>query len=275
MSTSFHKNQRGLGQVLIVVLIVVILGVGGTGYYVWSKQKDKTSSTGTTSQALVSDQAVADACNKVLSDKDFCRFASNWKSLENFKSTLSTSGKNGSSIMTVEAESSDRSKVVIMSEGKETAAYITIGDASYIKDVSDGSWTKFTGNSASSASEVKDGIKIDDFSDSSSTDPNKIQYKKVTKEACGSLTCFKYQIIDPSSPDIEQFVWFDTKDYLLRRWTHKGAEGTTDMSVSYDKVKISEPSPIKSTTDTSNNTMPSQAEIEAAIQAAQAAGSEE
>jgi len=83
------------------------------------------------------------------------------------------------------------------------------------------------------------------------------------------LTCFKYQITDTSTPTTETFVWFDTKDFLLRRITTKDGVNTSDMTLSYDKVSISTPSPVKSSSSSSDNTVPTQAQIDAAMQAAQ------
>jgi len=255
----------------VIFIIVIVLAVGGVGYYVFSKHKDSTNANLSPAE-VASSKAVADACNKALNDKDFCKFASNWKGLESYKSTITTTTKDGTSAFAVEAESSTKSKTTTSTGGKESSAFVTIGNDFYTKDESDGSWTKYVGSATKEeSSNIKDDIKVSDFS-TDSTATGKTQYKKIGKEPCGNLTCFKYQVIDPSTPTTDQFIWFDTKDYLLRRWSSKDADGTTDMTISYEKVSVSVPSPIKSTIDSSSSSSggaPTQAQIDAAMKAAE------
>jgi len=64
--------------------------------------------------------------------------------------------------------------------GKESAAYVTIGKDSYIKDETDGSWTKFTNDAATSSTpDIKGDIKVSDFS---AAELAKTQYKKSVKK---------------------------------------------------------------------------------------------
>ena len=249
--THTTKAQDGFAHIMLLLAAVVLVGVGGVGYYVFTKQKSSSSSM----SPIVSSAAnkeVNDACNKQLSDKDFCKFASNWQVLENYKSTLVSTSKTGTTTMNMETDGADKTKAVTFQDGKEISAFITIGKTFYTKDEADGSWTKFTDDSITQPStKIKDEVKITDFKESKA-ETDKTQYKKIGKEACDKLTCFKYQIIDPKTPTSEQFVWFDTRDYVMRRWLTKDIEGTTDMKLSYDKVAISAPSPIKSTTTSSS-----------------------
>lgn len=254
------KRQGGFAHMMILVVVVVLAAVGGVGYYVMSKQKDSSSSS---SKSTVSDKAVADACNKSLNDKDFCKFASNWKGLEHYKTVITSTTGGVNSTMVMEVENEDKSKMTMTDNGKETAAYITIGKDNYTKDLTDGKWTKYTSAPTTDTDKVdiKDDIDVTDFD----TTTDKTEYKKIGKEACDNLTCFKYQIVDPEQPKLEQFIWFDTKDYLLRRLTTKEGADLTDMKMSYDKVSISAPSPIKTADESS--AAPTQAEYEAMINA--------
>ncbi len=260
MKLHFKDNQRGITTVLIVVIALVI--AGGAGFFVWNSQKDKDSSN--TNQAI-SDRATEEACNKVVDDKDFCKFASNWAGLTNYTTTITNTTAEGTSVLTVETESTGKNRVVTTQDGKEVAAYITIGTSSYVKDLSDGGWVKYTSDAPNAdVSDVKDEINVN-FSEE-----DKIEYKNVGKEKCGDLDCFKYQIIDPDTPIMEQFVWFDTKDYLLRRFTSKEGANLTDMSIRYGNVTITEPSPIKGTPAPTSIDPELQRQIEEAIQASQA-----
>jgi hypothetical protein len=69
-------------------------------------------------------------------------------------------------------------------------------------------------------------------------------YKKIGKEACGNLTCFKYEVVDPSSPG-KQTLWFDDKDYQLRRMRIESEGTVSDQVFAYSSVSITAPSPTK------------------------------
>jgi outer membrane lipoprotein-sorting protein len=73
-----------------------------------------------------------------------------------------------------------------------------------------------------------------------------VTYKKIDTEACGSLTCFKYQITDSASPGSTQYAWFDNGAYLLREWKSSDSSGSsTDMTISYQAISITAPSPVQ------------------------------
>jgi hypothetical protein len=71
-------------------------------------------------------------------------------------------------------------------------------------------------------------------------------YKNLGTEACEKLTCYKYQVIDTGVPDDTQYIWFDNKDYQLRRTRYEGKDGSVSESTySYNKFNITVPSPVK------------------------------
>jgi outer membrane lipoprotein-sorting protein len=72
-----------------------------------------------------------------------------------------------------------------------------------------------------------------------------LSFKNLGTEACGSLTCYKYQVSDTAIPG-KQYVWFDTSSYKLRRWQYINGSDTTDMTLSYSTVTITAPSPVQS-----------------------------
>jgi hypothetical protein len=63
--------------------------------------------------------------------------------------------------------------------------------------------------------------------------------------ACGSLICYKYAIADRTQPSAVQDMWFDTTSYKLREWTYHGTTGSTIMTIAYQPVSITAPSPVK------------------------------
>ena len=136
------------------------------------------------------------------------------------------------------------------------------------------SWTKYSSGSAPSTTNPSSDIKTE-FSDTSTPADKRIQYKSMGKEKCGKLTCYKYQVVDPASAGTTNYVWFDTKDYRLQRWYGKDANGTNDFVITYGSVKISTPSPVvDASAPSAAGGTPSQAEINAAMQQAQAAAAQ-
>jgi hypothetical protein len=247
MGISLHKHQSGVAHLVIILVVVVLAVVGGAGYVVLSKNKDKISDASTKLIDTAASKQLNSACIKEIDDKDFCRFASNWSLATNYTTVITTKGADGTNVMKLETESSDKTSMTTTTDGKETAAYITIGKTSYTKDYTDNKWTKYTSTDTDSSADtdVKSEIKIDDFTDSDTSTVAKTEYKKIGKEACGNLTCFKYQIIDPDDQMNTQFIWFDDEDYLLRKYTGNTIDETFEMVLSYTKVTVKEPSPVK------------------------------
>lgn len=151
----------------------------------------------------------------------------------------------GSSTMVIEVDANQNSRTVSTSNGTEIAAFVYLNKTTYVKDYTDGAWTKFTTTDSTEDTNPSDELDFTFDNEPSDAAANKTEYKSLGKEACGSLNCFKYQIIDPAAPGDESIVWFDDKDYKLRRYSFKNAEGSTDMTYSYESVTITEPSPIK------------------------------
>ncbi|PJE65430.1 hypothetical protein COU91_01650 [Candidatus Saccharibacteria bacterium CG10_big_fil_rev_8_21_14_0_10_47_8] len=261
-----NKNeQQGIAHLLLIVLIAVV--VAGIGFAAWRVSSNKKASNGTSSATTaVADKTVQDACNKQLNDKDFCKFASNYKLTGvSYHSVITTVASGKTSTISMDVDGKDNSSMVTSGAGKETAAFISLNKATYMKDESSGSWLKYPAADSTTAPKETDpssDIKIDS---SNLTENNTISYKSLGKEACGKLTCFKYQVVDSQNPGTTQYIWFDTKDYMMQRWSSKDANGSTDMTFTYKSVTIKEPSPV---TDFSAQ---SSADLQAAQEAAAAA----
>lgn len=73
-----------------------------------------------------------------------------------------------------------------------------------------------------------------------------ITYKALGTVACGSLTCYKYQVTDSTTPTATQYAWFDNKNYELRQWQYTDSGDTDDITISYGAVNITKPSPVQS-----------------------------
>lgn len=236
MKMSLRKDERGLAQVALIALVVLVIAVIGLAAWQISK-KDKNNAGSGTSTA--SKKEVQNQCESVIDDKDLCKFAAAMSNDDiAYTATLSTTtASDAPGSMTLKSDGKGNSEVVSNGSGFDFDV-ITLNNASYMKN-SDGSWTK-TPSSSDLATNPSESLKYNFTKD------DKDDYKKVGKEACGNRTCFKYQFFDKTNTSDETFVWFDTKDYRLQKLTFKSSDqGTSEMSFTYGKVTISEPSPIK------------------------------
>jgi hypothetical protein len=264
------KDQRGFSPMVVVSLIVVLAVAGFAAWAVMNKNKTTTS----TPAATVQTSAVQTACNKVYHDATLCKFAAanaNFGKLAYTAVDTAVDAQGQTSKFTIEADGKGNTSVT-SSGGSTSFASIQIGNTSYIKSPGSTSWTKYTSNAPATTNPASN-IKAS-FSDSSTPAAQQIHYKKLGTQACGKLTCLKYQIIDPASAGTTQYAWFDTKDYRLQQWYSKAADGSTNtFAITYAAVKISVPSPVvdASAAATPSTSTPSAAQIQAEEQAAQAA----
>jgi outer membrane lipoprotein-sorting protein len=238
MKISRQTDQQGFAHVLLVIIIVAVLGViGFVGWKVVSKKATDTAAN------TVSRAALEAACKET--DKNVCKFMASWKSQKYYTVTTKSTSDGTTSESTYQSEGT--TKFHLTAKGETPYEMIVLGNDTYTK-ASNGTWWKQTTKPEetkkfSSAADPSEKVVDDTTAD---TPESKTTYKNLGKEACGNLTCYKYQVIDSSSPDDKSYIWFDTKDYQLRRTRDEAKDGTvTDSTYSYDKVAITVPSPVK------------------------------
>ncbi len=235
-------KQKGSKTPIIIIgaaILVVILGAVGFFFF-----KDLIMpAKGLTGKVLNS--------NCKLNDKDLCKFVSSFTGLDNMsaKSVTTINGKKTESV--IEIQGTDKSHITSSSNGKEESNYIAIGSTTYMKDYTDNKWWKSTVDTSTTSKEKTDWKA--EFEKSVNDNTDKTTYKKIGKEACGTLTCLKYQVIDPSITGSTEYIWFDTKNYALRKTLSETKEGvTTETTFSYDHINIVAPSPTKEMTSATN-----------------------
>lgn len=219
-------------QAKLIVLIVVVIIVGG-GIYLATKDKGTSVN-----------KELQSKCTTEVNDETFCKFVGVFGNAGDYKVSISSNDQSGASVIELASDSKGNSSMVVKKDGQEQGSIIVFNGVTYLKDPTDGQWFKFSSTDANKPEVLdlkKEFAKGDFKGDAGQT----LQYKKIGTEACGNLSCFKYQVVDPQKSNEESFVWFDTKDYLLRRVTAKNDGNTTDMNLTYTKVSISEPSPTK------------------------------
>lgn len=226
------SNEKGFSPVIIVAIIAVIAVIGGGAYYLLTKEDAKDTPTNS-SQSAVDNQS----CVAAVNDEIFCRFVTSWNANESIVTTISSPSEN--SVMTIRSNNKDSHSTITSANGSKNEIIILNG-VSYMKLGDATSWTKF--GDAGSATPTDDYTPSFDFSaEETKTNTSVVN---LGEEACGDLTCHKYQIVDASAPGTETTVWFDTQDFKARKMTTKTGEGTAELTFSYEEVTITEPSPI-------------------------------
>lgn len=234
------KGGGGGKAVVFIIIILVIIVLGG-GYVAYAKLVKKASSLG----AVFSPATLKLDPNCKYNDPDLCKFMNNWKSVDDMIVTSDSTGSDGKgSTLTLKIKGSDKDQMIVTEAGKETYNYITIGNTSYTKDYTDNKWFKYT------YSADKDLVKSEeskiDFDAKEENVADKTTYQKIGTEACGKYTCFKYQVIDPAVTDSTEYIYFDNKEYLLRKTRSEAKDGSiSEAAFDYSNFSISEPSPVK------------------------------
>lgn len=182
-------------------------------------------------------------CMTEVNDELFCKFAGAFGNVNTFKVTATSKSEQGTSSFEISTDAKDNNQMIVKQNGQEQANVVVYNGTTYLKDYSDGKWFKYASNDPNKpqVTDLKKEFAKGDFKSDSG---KKITYTKIGTESCDKLKCYKYQVKDPDTPG-DNFLWFDTKNYLLRRITLKDGNSSTEMTVNYEAVNITEPSPTK------------------------------
>ena len=238
MTKKFQKNMSGLAHVQLALLVAVIIGV--VGLVGW-----KVSDNSSTSSISINKE-VQDKCMAAVNDEQFCKFAGAFGNVGDYKVAVNSTEQTGTSTLELANDSKGNSSMLVKVNGQEQGNIIVFNGTTYSKDYTDGKWFKYAASDTTKPETVdlkKEFLKGDYKGDNG----QKLEYKKIGTEKCGELTCHKYQVVDPEKTTETDFLWFDTKDFLLRRATVNDSKAGTsvEMTVTYSSVTITEPSPTK------------------------------
>lgn len=230
-----QEDQRGIAQIVLIVIIVVVVGaLGFAGYTVMNKNKKSNTSTADAVNKVVNSKAAQAECLKT-NDKDICKFYTSWKANSKYRMTT-TDPSGGKMIFEIDG---NKSRMVMT--GETAYEIITIDKTTYTKAGS--VWYKQTPKPTEKS--TTDNIKPDFSEPTNDTEESKTTYKLIGKEACGNLTCFKYEVIDSKDTTTKEFIWFDDKDYQMRKTRTESSDGASESVYEYGNVSISTPSPVK------------------------------
>lgn len=231
------SNERGIAMVLELVLVVLVLAVAGyTVYAIHQHNASKTTAKSSTSTTAAS--ATADSsCLSTYHDANLCHFAANSTTLakEAYTATITVVQSGQTSTMTLKSDGKGDTALSGTSNGSSINT-IELAGATYLQSGSE--WIEYPSGTSAPTTNPTSSMNI-------GVGASGISYKALGTVACGSLTCFKYQVTDSSTPGTTQYAWFDNKSYLLRQWQESDGSGnSTDMTLSYQAVTISAPSPV-------------------------------
>lgn len=238
MTNKLQKNESGIAHVLLALLVVIVLAA--IGAVAWKVNDNRSTSS------ISINKEVQNKCTAVVNDELFCKLAGAFGNVGDYKVTVNSTEEKGTSVVELANDSKGNSSMVVKVNGQEQGNVVVYSGVTYVKDYSDGQWFKYGTNDANKPQTVdlkKEFLKGDFKGDNG----QKLEYKKIGTEKCDALTCYKYQVVDPEKTTETDFLWFDTKEYLLRRATVSDSKTGTnvEMTVTYGSVVISLPSPTK------------------------------
>lgn len=250
MKISMHKNEQGMGHILMIVMVVVVIAViGAVGYEVMNRQNkpastNNSATTSSTTNTTATTTSVYGTCLAQYHDSNICHFAQAQAAAPidktAYKATLASTQSGATGTLVFEQDGKGNSSTTI-SGG--TGSISTVSFAGNYYTQSGGVWIKYPGTS-SAATSAQSSSPSSDLSFMGSLTTTK--FTKVDSEACGSLTCLKYQFTDSTMPNATNYVWIDTHDYLLREWSSTDGSGNSvDMKLAYQPVNISAPTPVE------------------------------
>jgi hypothetical protein len=237
------RTERGFAPVIAIVAVVVVLALAGGGFFALGKMGKTSGLPGVGGVPSLTGLTLNPNCE--YNDPELCKFMNNWKEQKNYTVKSLSADKEGKVESLMELAGDNLFHQMMTQNGKEMFNMIVIKDITYTKDLSDNKWWK---QKAEKPKELDNEtvFQVEEKSETGKEIKDQTTYKSLGKEGCGKLQCFKYEVINPDNKEGTEYLWFDDKEYLLRKVRNEGKDGSySESEYSYDKVSISEPSPIK------------------------------
>jgi len=241
------RDENGIGQVLIIVLIVIVLAVAGGVVWKLTKKNSNTNTSSTTTSATASKPAISSACLKSFNDNSLCAFAehTNINSQQYVATGTATTATGATSTFTVQNDGKGNTEVAYGSSGKQISS-ISLDGVTYIQEGAGTTWLEYSSASlgqAAAAPNPTSGFNLN----FTTTTPAGVTVTKQGTAACGALSCNKYKVVVAATPGATQYVYFDSKDYMLRQWTSSDPSTgiNVNLTFSYPSVTITKPSPVQ------------------------------
>lgn len=247
------------GPALPIIFLLITLGIlVAGGYFIYTKVLNK-SITSLTEQIPGVGNLVGQAMLPKLTEADFKDIDDPLirkhlaKQYSQTKMTITSTSNgmddNSRTTMTTDYRSDTdfRMHMIQFMNGKESQNMITIGDTTYLKDPTDNTWWMQKADKLEEKSEFKDLEEAYNPEEMKKEvmEKSTVTYKSLGEEACGKLTCHKYEEISGEQDSSSRIFWFDTKELLLRKEEAGYGEFMSISEYSYDNINVTAPSPTK------------------------------
>jgi outer membrane lipoprotein-sorting protein len=204
----------------------------------------KSGNTNTSSSSSLNlNKEVQTKCLAQVKDDVFCKFAGAFANINDYSAVMTSNSEGKTTVAKIDLAANGDSSMLVKVDGVSSAAIVSYGGSTYIQDPADQQWIKHAGsdNSISIPNIKKEFIDADFKNASGKAD----QYFNKGTETVDGIDCYKYQVIDADTPTDQGFMWFSKDTFLLHKITNKSADTEVSMTLSYNKVTIAQPSPVK------------------------------
>lgn len=232
------KNQRFERSPILIVILLLVLGF--TGFiYLQRLSLDKVKTN-------LPEKKISAVPSCEFGDINFCRYIDASAKVRDSKAHSILKSKNGNTIESFFENSGNNFTYSSREDGVDKVAIVKLDNTTYTKNFVRDNWQK----------EVK---KTDDFGKQENVNGNfafnikelnqrgvkesgKKMFKAMGNDLCGKLTCYKYQLITIGKENELSYIWFDNKDFLLRKQQSQLSDGSEfSINYSYEKVSIEAP----------------------------------
>jgi len=169
---------------------------------------------------------------KATEDNRLKKFAESFGKVKGYHMTISDETGKETGSMTFQAP--DKTHIVSQTP-QGVSEIVGTEEATYIKNPGQNSWLKIP-KEEGEEEETDMRFNLEDLEMAETT--GRVVY--IGEEACGNLTCYLYQWEDESS---QSKMWFDKREFLLRRTevTGMGDQGKMIMEYDYKNVTVTVP----------------------------------
>lgn len=183
-------------------------------------------------------------------DAELCKFMNNWDMPSEYAMHATMSSKSASKTEYISRVNGEDTHMIMKESGKVTHESITLAGTNYIKDFSDGAWWKIMPEKIKDNPAMPEHRVTEEFNygEKMTEVEDKTTYVRLGMETCGDAECYKYQIFDPENKETKEYIWFDKKDYLMRKSLSEEILGDMSISesiMSYGNIVIATPAPVK------------------------------
>jgi len=229
-----HRGERGITHLLFLIGVMTVMAlIAVAGYSVFTH--GDTKKTGyTTSNAF-------DKClNANSNDRRLCNFQKAYTPISStaYTATVSVTSPQGTvSNLTFSTDGKGNSEVSGTSDGQQLSS-IVLGGITYVK-VSGSGWIEYSANDSNAPAQINPTASMN-----IAVGQPGLSFQYLGTMPCDNFECYKYAINDSSQKNVTEDIWFDTTGYKLRQWSYQGSTGSTSMSIAYQPITITAPSPI-------------------------------